>query len=187
MVLEIYDLESNAWTRVFMKLPFFVEPHGKGLYSKGRFYWVIKLNVIYFMVAFSITERCWTKITLPEGCRNIRRWPSSLYLSGCDGRVELIQRGEEFDCICMWRLNEVQGTVDWCELQYILSQECPLFYKVVANNRWMMMVDREMEIYLCNSEIKLTKKISLPSQLHRSVGYSKLFLSAFESNNVWWP
>ena len=66
--------------------------------------------------------------------------------------MELIQRGEELDCIRMWRLNEGQGTTEWCELHDILSQEHPLFYKVVENSGWTMMVDRKMEISATQSE-----------------------------------
>jgi len=76
--------------------------------------------------------------------------------------VELIQRGEELDSICMWSLNEGQDTAEWGELHDMFNPERPHLCWVVANNGWTVMVDKEMEIYLCNSEKKLTKKISLP-------------------------
>lgn len=187
MVLETYDSESNAWTGVSREAPIFIQPHGKGLYSKGNFYWIIKGNFIYFMVAFAIAEKSWTEITLPEGCRKVCCKPSSLYLSGCHGRVVLIQKGEKLACMRMWRLNEGQGAAEWCELHAIWGPNRNRFYSVVENSGWAMMVDRGKQIYVCNPERKLTKKFSLRERLGRSEELFIQFQSAFESNNVWWP
>lgn len=181
MVLEIYDSESNAWTRVSMRALRFIQPRGKGLYSNGKFYWIIEWNAMYFMVALAIAERSWTEIRLPEVCRSICHYPASLYLSGCDGGVVLIRYGEVPEDIRMWRLNDGE---EWREDE-IWRPEGHEYLSVVANKGWVMMktiVDSQMVIYLRNLEQKTTDKISF-----RHIGYPRFFHSAFESNNVWWP
>ena len=37
--MSIYDSNSNAWTRVSTTVPARIGPNGKGIYSKGKFYW----------------------------------------------------------------------------------------------------------------------------------------------------
>ena len=73
------------------------------------------------MVAFTITERSWTEITLPEDCTKVLYDPTSLYLSGCHGRVVLIHKGDKPGCMHMWMLNEGQGAAEWCEVHDIGS------------------------------------------------------------------
>eukprot|EP00253_Pinus_taeda_P020316 PITA_20316 len=182
MVLEIYDSESNAWTRVSMEAPRFIQPRGKGLYSNGKFHWIIQWNAMYFMVALAIAERSWTEITLPEVCRSICYYPASLSLSDCDGGVVLIRHGEKGGDIRMWRRLNDGG--EWCEDEIWRPKGHEKLY-VVANKGWVMMnsiVDGQMVVYLRNLEQKTTYKIPF-----RYIGDFRFFHSAFESNNVWWP
>ena len=92
--ISIYDSESNAWTRVSMTVPARIDPNGKGIYSKGKFYWVANSWEIYWdgstsnpnrncIVAFAVEEKVCTVFPLLEGGKVI----CDENLDGCDGRV----------------------------------------------------------------------------------------------------
>ena len=83
MALQIYDSDSNAWTRVSIKVPFNIEPGSQGFYSNGKFYWIIVEGGIYCMVAFDIAESGWTEIRLPVVRRGDLQ--AYLFLGGYDG------------------------------------------------------------------------------------------------------
>jgi hypothetical protein len=108
MLIQIYNSESNEWTMVSMIVPKFICPRGKGIYSKGKVYWIISSVDTSRMIAFTMADRRWAEIGLPQGC-GCDNLPKKFQLGGCDGRVVLMVYSYACLCIRMWTLKEFEG------------------------------------------------------------------------------
>jgi len=182
-----YDSESNAWTGVSMMVPDHLQPWGKGIYSKGKFYCqAFSDNPCNFILAFNIADGLWTEIPLPEGLttnnfkNNLREY---------DGQVVLVEQ-EEADCVRMWKLNEAEKFEIWCELRASrltkgLFQSFP--YVTVNSSGLIMIIDTKVNVYIFNSKGKLiVRKMRLPG-LRKSQEPVRVSGLGLESNNLWWP
>jgi F-box interacting protein len=179
----IYDSESNAWNVVSMMVPHHFRPWGKGIYSKGKFYWAADPR--NSIVAFNIADGLWTEIPPPEG--RTRFFIKSL--GEYYGQVVLVEQ-PKFDCIRIWKLNEEQKYEIWCELSSNGLTK-PLFRSLpnvtVNSSGLIMIIDWKINVYIFNSKGELiVRKMRLPG-LRRSQRPLRASGSAFESNNLWWP
>lgn len=72
--MEIYDSGTNGWAKLeITNPPISISPFGKGIYSRGKFYWInnskvdgIRLMFRLDIVAFNITEISWDIIGQPQ-------------------------------------------------------------------------------------------------------------------------
>ena len=94
MILSLTPMESNAWNSFVTLATNRINPWGRVFCSKGLFYWDVSFKNI--IVALNNANIVWTKIALPEGCRNIH--PENL--SGYDGKVMLVEH-KEVHCDCI--------------------------------------------------------------------------------------
>jgi hypothetical protein len=73
MEMEIYDSDSNAWSSISMTVPEFINPIDRGIYSRGKFYWLTGWSsASQRVVAFTVADRLWEEIPLPEGAHGPR-------------------------------------------------------------------------------------------------------------------
>ncbi|GLJ24898.1 hypothetical protein SUGI_0476350 [Cryptomeria japonica] len=128
MVMEIYDSGTNGWAKLkITNPPISIFPIGKGVYSRGKFYWINKSSVngmgIRFrldVAAFNVAERSWNVIRRPQR----QEEPKIDYfldweLTGCDGNVVLVYNKE----LSLWKLieGEDKGKINcrWSEFKPI--------------------------------------------------------------------
>jgi len=187
IVMCIYDSESNAWTQVSMMVPDHIRPTGKGIFCNGKFYWVsLPPNppnpIPNIMVAFHIADRLWTEIPLPQRCKRI----SPENLGEYNGQVVLVEHNGH-DSVRIWKLNEAEV---WCDVKKNRLAKCsiPLLDSVAVNSSGLVMViDRKMNISIYNWNGKLIVwRLRLPGP-RMSQRPIRVSISAFESNNLWWP
>lgn len=136
-VLEIYDSESNAWTRVSMEAPRFIQPRGQGLYSNVKFQ--IECNVFHGSVSY-----CREELDINYIARGLQKYLPSPSISlfkwlRWGTGVNTPWRGT-------WRYQDVE--VKW-------------WRRMVRS--WDMAA--KMVIYFCKLQQKSTHKISLPRHI----------------------
>ena len=188
MRMCIYDSESNVWTQLSMRVPDHINPFQKGIFCKGKFYWVVLMpRLHYFMVSFNMADGVWTEIPLPKGCNMI--YPENLV--EYDGQVVLVDR-KDADFVRMWKLNEEGKYEIWCELRpsALSKSYYPNFPVVTVNSSgWIVVIDCRLNMSIFNREGKLiVQKLELPVLgLGTSQRLAQGYASAFESNNLWWP
>jgi hypothetical protein len=58
--MDIYDSESNPWTRAYTPIPRYVFPHLLGIHSQGKLYWrVLWGESTYRLAVFKTTDNTW--------------------------------------------------------------------------------------------------------------------------------
>jgi F-box interacting protein len=202
MEMEIYDSDSNAWSSISMTVPEIINPMDRGIYSRGKFYWLTSgSRTSHRVVAFTVADRLWEVIPLPEGVtRAIPDLEYSPRLSGCDGRLVIICEKGDRD-IYLWKLNENNGH-EWCEVRVDLPKvQDPIrpvggsfdsVYVAVNSSGWTMVMDRTFQALIFNDDGKLVRSVRLPRpQEHQAIdeigSFSYISVFPFESNNIWWP
>lgn len=203
MVVEIYDSETNSWTRLQMNTPKSVYPLGEGVYSRGRFYWI---NSTYLgvsrcrfdVVAFDVKEGHWDVIRHPQ--RPYVPYSNHLYhwrLSGYDGKVVLVHTKG----LCLWELDEEERKNRWLEVDAlprklcaevgcggaandISSQRCT---QVVVNSSGWILVHLPKNKLLVFDGAGRTMQSIEGKQLTMFTQTYPTSVRAFEVNNVWWP
>lgn len=186
ILMSIYDSQSNAWIQVSRRVPYHIQPCGKGIYSNGKFYWVcVSPNPRNLMVAFNIANGVWTEIPLPQRYR----MNSYRNLSGYIGQVLLAEQTGR-DRFRIWKLDEAEKFGIWCELITSSLVKCifPCFCSVTVNSYGLIMViDSKTNISIYNSKGEvIAGKMKLPG-LRRAQLPNRISVSVFESNNLWYP
>ncbi|KAH9288624.1 hypothetical protein KI387_032741, partial [Taxus chinensis] len=64
ITIDSYDSVSNSWTKIDFAMTVDTGfPRGRGVYSRGRFYW---LHGTGYTIQYDMSERIWTKIRHPN-------------------------------------------------------------------------------------------------------------------------
>jgi hypothetical protein len=179
----IYDSESNAWTPVSMMAPQHIRPYGKGIYSRGKFHWEsLSPSPGQLIVAFNIADGLWTEIPLPE--ERTRFYPDTA-LGEYNGQLVIVEVKDDH-CVRLWKLNEAEKCEIWCELRTSGVINLPLCVTVNSGGL-IMIIDWKINVYIFNSKGELiVRRMKLPG-LRTSQTPVRILVSAFESNNLWWP
>ncbi|KAH9289213.1 hypothetical protein KI387_033330 [Taxus chinensis] len=168
--IECYDSQSDSWSIIDMTGDISAEPFGRGVYSKGSFYW---LNTSYdnnsdgMVAELNLSERRCTIIPPPpetaerdysvsdsdfheldEQYDNPSiQWSSSTpywELAGSEGQVILVDKKWG----CMWKL-ETENK--WCRVDINLLEQ--IFQVSVHSSGWTLVVAQEILLYDANKRL----------------------------------
>ncbi|GLJ34670.1 hypothetical protein SUGI_0697380 [Cryptomeria japonica] len=203
MVVEVFNSQTNAWTKLQMNTTRSVYPLGEGVYSRGRFYWVnstyLGLNGCRLdVVSLDVGKKHWNVIRHPELVD--RSLSQSFYhwqLTGYDGKVVLVYSKD----LCLWRLNEDDGDERWSELPELPRSLCrEVLYTGIVNDfgsqrSAQVVVDRSgcicvhlprIKMVVFDGEGRMMQTIE-GRQMAMFTQTRPTSVRAFEINNVWWP
>ncbi|KAH9303629.1 hypothetical protein KI387_008033, partial [Taxus chinensis] len=137
--IEIYDSEIDAWTTNPFHLRDDVWPCGRGVYSRGKFYWRNMFSYSGEVLELSSDMSSWTKIPGPQSMLDC--FPGSWHLTGCDGRSMLVNT----ELGCIWKLiieDGVDKKYQWCQQQQFRLPKSSI--EVAVNSRgWILVVLKE--------------------------------------------
>ncbi|GLJ34671.1 hypothetical protein SUGI_0697390 [Cryptomeria japonica] len=203
VVVDVFNSQTNAWTKLQMNTVIFVCPLGEGVYSRGRFYWVnstyLGLNQCRLdVVSLDITKKHWDVIRHPE--LTDRFLSQSFYhwqLTGYDGKVVLVYSKD----LRLWRLNEDDREERWSGLPELPRSLCSeVVYTgivndfgsqrsaqvVVDSSGWICVHLPGNKIVVFDEEGRLMRTIE-GRQMAMFTQTRPTSVRAFEINNVWWP
>eukprot|EP01018_Ginkgo_biloba_P028398 Gb_19345 [translate_table: standard] len=202
-IVEIYDSETNAWTKLQMTTKRSVCPQGEGLYSKGRFYWMNATFLGMIMsrtdvVALNVQDKGWDLVKNPQTpngpySEQMHYWQ----MTGHDGRVVLVYNKH----LCLWKLNEGDDDdatkYEWSVLQILPrwlygEQECSdissqtCVQVVVNGSGWILVFLPKKKMVLFDAEGKVVQSMQ-GTELAMFTDTCPTFVRSFEVNNIWWP
>ncbi|GLJ24016.1 hypothetical protein SUGI_0457510 [Cryptomeria japonica] len=208
VVMEMYDSETDSWSKLEINTPISLFPTGEGVYSRGRFYWInqtivgsmLRLDV----AAFNVAERSWDVINQPEHfCYG--------KLTGYDGNVILVDNKD----LSLWKLNEdvKEKEYSWLEFEVFprnLYEEFGLKKENVVNEfsrqrnpqvglsynhsqvvvnscGWILIHLYQKKLVVVDAEGRTMRSIEGKLLTLFEQAASPLPLHGYEVNNVWWP
>ncbi|GLJ34678.1 hypothetical protein SUGI_0697460 [Cryptomeria japonica] len=203
MVVEIFNSQTNVWTKLQINTSRSVNPFGEGVYSRGRFYW---LNSTYLglnrcrldVVSLDVTNKYWDVIRHPQlSDRSLSQIFYHWQLTGYDGKVVLVYNKD----LRLWRLNEGDGDERWSELPELPRRLCgevshagivndfgSLRCAQVAVNSsgWICVHLPRNKMVVFDGEGRVMQNIE-GRQMAMFTQTRPTSVRAFEINNVWWP
>ncbi|XP_057846755.2 F-box protein At5g49610 [Cryptomeria japonica] len=203
MVMEIYNSQTNAWTKLQMNTIRSFYPLGEGVYSRGNFYWNNSIQLgptrsRLDVVSFDVRKKYWDVITRPQiSDEYLSQYFNQWQLSGYDGKVVLVYKKD----LRLWRLNEDVGDDRWSELPELPRSLCrEVLYTgiendfgslrcaqvVVNSSGWICVHLPRNKIVVFDEEGRVMQKIE-GRQMTMFTGTCPTSVRAFEINNVWWP
>ncbi|GLJ45849.1 hypothetical protein SUGI_0965250 [Cryptomeria japonica] len=207
--IRVYDSSSNSWKDCKFSLGDSDDfwPSEKGVYHRGRFYWLDHGSCNGGVVELNVSERRWTKISPPEDAiyryskytyqdfrselENILFSIASTYwnLVGSDVR-ELILIDTQWKFV--WKLENGEENRDskrWCRVDICLPKTCGLIS--VNNSGWLVTYGEE-GIHVYDGSRRLVRKFStdeIDPRLRK--GITRLgpncSIVPFECTYIWFP
>ncbi|GLJ33858.1 hypothetical protein SUGI_0680670 [Cryptomeria japonica] len=208
--INVYDSSSNSWNDCKFSLGDSDEfwPSGKGVYHRGRFYWLDHGSCSGGVVELNVSERCWTKISAPEDA--VYRYSEYTYryfraaiidtndsiasgyweLVGSDiGELILIDK----EWRSVWKLENGEESIRskrWCRVDICLPKSCRLIS--VNNSGWILTYGQE-GIHVYDGSRRLVRIFSmneLDPKLRKGLiigGEENYSIVPFECTYIWWP
>jgi hypothetical protein len=172
LTMEIYDSESDAWTRVSTPVHRYARPQGPGIHSQGKFYWCVPSGEsTYRLVVFTVADRTWKLMLMPR----VHNYQLNLAGFHIDGRLVLF--GNYFDgnydysMYLIWKLNEGAGVgrngYEWCQWHLDLPRDIVFCQIWVNNSRCILWNLMELKLHICNDDGRLMRQYHY--QGHRSL------------------
>lgn len=189
IAMEIYDSESDVWTRVYTLVSRYIQPHGSGVHRGGKFYWRHCLGVHDRLAVLTVADMTWKIMQMPQ----VRRYRWFRFAGfDTDGRLVVAGTTRNADYkIKIWKLNEGEGVgkdgYEWHEWHLDFPPEIVKCKIWVNGSRCVVWDERKLEVHICNDEGRLMRTISIPKPPNCKTRINCSVLQAYEFNNVWWP
>ncbi|GLJ33861.1 hypothetical protein SUGI_0680730 [Cryptomeria japonica] len=201
-LIRLYYSSSDSWSTMDVNdFQFLIS--GRGVYHRGRFYWLDEVSCKGGVVEYNHSDFRFTKIPPPHDA--MYRYSGSTFknspymywaLAGSDvGQLILVDREYGF----MWKLQNGEDNINsnrWCRVDIWFPREIMLIS--VNNNGWIAMVDRE-GINVYDGNRRLVRKFVLDEvdpEIASAINKLKsppinddylLSVLPFECTYIWWP